>query len=410
MSRPPGGAWRPGVGHLWLAGLRAALVPVVWLGEALVDHPSAHTGAFPFVLGAFAVWSAALLAVHALAAEGRVRAPPALDRIEPFVDLGAIAALTYSSGGPFSETAMAFFVLPVLAAARLRPRLTAGWAIGAIGVYLLLSFLHPVAGDEQATARMVSQVAYLALVGAAATLVSRVLSQRDAAIARLAEQRERLASHALTAEQRERRRLAELLHDESVQTLSLARQELTDYHRTGLQDAFERARAAIDETMAQLRGEIFELHPYVLDHAGLQAALAAIAERSAERTGAEFEVVVDPLAAGVDDELLVVVARELMANVVKHSGARRVVVSVAADSEQIELQVRDDGRGFDAAARPERALLDGHIGLASSEQRVRSAGGELLVSSRPGAGTTVRVTLPLPGDRTALGSSDRMAP
>jgi two-component system, NarL family, sensor kinase len=368
MSRPPGGAWRPGVGHLWLAGLRAALVPVVWLGEALVDHPSAHTGAFPFVLGAFAVWSAALLAVHALAAEGRVRAPPALDRIEPFVDLGAIAALTYSSGGPFSETAMAFFVLRVLAAARLRPRLTAGWAIGAIGVYLLLSFLHPVAGDEQATARMVSQVAYLALVGAAATLVSRVLSQRDAAIARLAEQRERLASHALTAEQRERRRLAELLHDESVQTLSLARQELTDYHRTGLQDAFERARAAIDETMAQLRGEIFELYPYVLDHAGLQAALAAIAERSAERTGAEFEVVVDPLAAGVDDELLVVVARELMANVVKHSGARRVVVSVAADSEQIELQVRDDGRGFDAAARPERALLDGHIGRAPARR------------------------------------------
>jgi two-component system, NarL family, sensor kinase len=411
MTRPEGAAWRPGVGHLWLAGLRAALVPVVWLGEALVDHPGEHTGAFPFVLAAFALWSAALLALHALAAAGRVRPPPAtLDRIEPFVDLVAIAALTYSSGGPFSETAMAFFVLPVLAAARLRPRLAAGWSIGAIAAYLLLSFFHPASGEEQATARMVSQVAYLALVGAAATVVALVLSQRDAAIARLAEQRGLLASLALTAEQRERRRLAELLHDESVQTLSLARQELIDYHRTGRADAFERARAAIDETMAQLRGEIFELHPYVLDHAGLQAALAAIAERSAERTGAEFEVVVDPLAAGVDDELLVVVARELMTNVVKHSGARRVVVSVAADSEQIELQVRDDGRGFDAVARPQSALLAGHIGLASSEQRVRSAGGELVVSSRPGAGTTVRVTLPLSGDRTTPASSDRMAP
>jgi two-component system, NarL family, sensor kinase len=398
---------RTGVSHLWLAALRAALVPVVALGEALVDHPSEHTGAFPFLLAAFALWAAALLALRGLEARGRAHPPAALDRIEPFVDLAAIVALTYSSGGAVSETAMAFFVLPVLAAARMQPALTAGWALGAIGAYLLLSFVHPTTGEGEATGRMVSQVAYLALVGAAATLVSHVLSQRDAAIASLAEQRGRLASHALTAEQRERRRLAELLHDESVQTLSLARQELVDFHRTGREDAFERARAAIDETLAQLRGEIFELHPYVLDHAGLQAALGAIAERSADRTGAEFAVVVDPLAAGVHDELLVVIARELMANVVKHSGAKRVVVSVAVDSEQIELQVRDDGRGFDAAARRAGALLDGHIGLASCEQRVRSAGGELDVASRPGA--AVQVTLPLSGARTIGPSSGRMA-
>jgi two-component system, NarL family, sensor kinase len=402
--------WRgPGVGHLWLAALRAALVPVVALGEALVDHPEEHTGAFPFLLAAFALWSAALLGLRVLQARGRARPPARLDRVEPFVDLAAIVALTYSSGGPFSETAMALFVLPVLAAARLRPALAVGWALGAIGAYLLLSFVHPTAGDEQATARMVSQVAYLALVGAAAALVSHVLSQRDAAIANLAEQRGRLASHALTAEQRERRRLAELLHDEAVQTLSLARQELMDYQRTAREEAFERARSAIDETMAQLRGEIFELHPYVLDHAGLQAALGAIADRSAQRTGAEFAVVVDPLAAGAHDELLVVIARELIANVVKHSGARRVVVSVAVDSEQVELQVRDDGRGFDPVARRATALADGHIGLASCEQRVRSAGGELEVASRPGAGTTVSVTLPLPADRMTAGSSGRTA-
>jgi two-component system, NarL family, sensor kinase len=402
MNGPPEPRTRDGpllgVSHLWLAALRAALVPVVALGEALVDHhPTAHTGAFRFLLAAFALWSAALLGLRALEARGRAHPPEALDRVEPFVDLAAIVALTYSSGGPFSETAMAFFVLPVLAAARLRPGLTAGWALGAIAAFVLLSFVHPTAGEGQATARMVSQVAYLALVGAAATLVSHVLSQRDAAIANLAEERGRLASHALTAEQRERRRLAELLHDESVQTLSLARQELLDYRRTGDDEAFERARAAIDEGLTQLRGEIFELHPYVLDHAGLHSALAAIGERSAQRIGAEFAVVVDPLAAGVHDELVVVLARELIENVAKHSGATRVVVSVAIDSEHVELQVRDDGRGFDVAARRATALRDGHIGLASSEERVRSTGGELVVSSQPGSGTSVRATLPLPG-------------
>jgi len=375
-----------------LALLRAALVPVVLLGERLVDHPSVHTAAFPFLLTAFGVWAAALLAVRV----AHRPTPELLDRVEPFIDLAWITALTYASGGPFSETAMAFFALPVLAAVRLRPRLTAGWALGAIGAFVALSVVHPTAGESEATERMISQVVYLAWVGAAATLVSAVLHRRDAAIARLATQRERLAAHALASEQRERRRLAENLHDASVQTLSLARQELADFKRTGREDAFERTRAALDETLAQLRGEIFELHPYVLDHAGLPAALRAIADRTAERLGAEVTVAVDPAAVGRHDELIVVIVRELLTNAVKHSGARHVVVTVAADHERIELEVRDDGAGFDPGRR-ELALRDGHVGLASSEQRVRSAGGELTVTSAPGSGTVVQAVLPPDG-------------
>ena len=378
----------PGVRHLWLAALRVLLVAVVLLGERLVDHPVPHTEAFPFLIAAYGVWAAALLALNLAHRE-----PRALDRVEPFIDLAAIAALTYASGGPFSETATAFFVLPVLAAARLRPRVTAGWALGAIACFILLSVIHPSAGEPDATGRIVSQVAYLALIGSAATLVSYVLQQRDNAIAQLAEQRGQLAIHALTAEQRERRRLAELLHDESVQTLSFARQELGDYHRTGREASFERARDAIEEATGQLRGEIFELHPYVLDHAGLVAALNAMADRSAERMGAEITVAVDPEATGRHDELVVVLARELLSNAVKHSGAGRVELMVAADAERIELTVRDDGRGFDPERRAS-SLLQGHIGLASSEERVLSAGGTLAVTSSPGVGTTVRVTLP----------------
>ena len=147
--------------------------------------------------------------------------------------------------------------------------------------------------------------------------------------------------------------------------------------------------------MAQLRGEIFELHPYVLDHAGLPAALSALADRSAGAAGRRDHASRSTRhAGGRHDELIVVLARELLSNAVKHSGAAHVGVTVAADSERIELEVRDDGRGFDPSRRA-AALLDGHIGLASSEQRVRSAGGELVVSSAPGSGTTVQATLPL---------------
>jgi two-component system, NarL family, sensor kinase len=371
-----------------LALLRVALVPVVLLGERLVDHPEVHTAAFPFLLATFALWALVLLWIR-----WRGVRTPALDRVEPFVDLAWVTALTYASGGPFSETATVFFALPVLAATRLRPRLTASWALGSIAAFVVLSVVHPTAGESEATGRMVSQVVYLAWIGAAATLVSAVLHRRDAAIARLAMQRERLAAEALAAEQRERRRLAELLHDESVQTLSLARQELADYHRTGREESFARAAGAMEETLAQLRGEIFELHPYVLDHAGLPAALHAIADRFAEQLGAEITVAVDPAASGHHDELIVVLARELLTNAVKHSGARHVGVTVAADHERIELEVRDDGSGFDPARR-EAALAEGHVGLASSEQRVRSAGGELVVTSSPGAGTRVQAVLP----------------
>ena len=379
-------------GRVALAALRVALVPAVLIGERLVDHPSAHTASFPYILTAFAAWAVALLGLRVRG----TRLPEGLDRVEPFVDLAGITALTYVSGGPFSETAMAFFALPVLAAARLLPRVTAGWTLLAIACYVVLSIAHPSAGEEQATARLISQVAYLAWIGAAATVVSHFLHQRNLAIADLAEQRGQLAAHALTAEQRERRRLAELLHDESLPTLSLARQELVDYRRTGREASFERARTTIEETMAQLRGEIFDLHPYVLDYAGLPAALRAIAERSSQRMGADITVAVDPAAEGPHDELIVVLARELLANAAEHSGASHVSVTVAADVERIELEVRDDGVGF-APDRPAAALLDGHVGLASTEQRTRSAGGELLISSEPGRGTTVRATLPLAG-------------
>jgi two-component system, NarL family, sensor kinase len=384
---------RQGVGGLRLAAIRAALVPVVIVGELLVDGAVDTTAAFLVVISAFALWAAALLALHIAAERGGVRVPRPLERAEPFMDLGAIVALTYTSGGPFSATAMALFVLPLLAAARLRPRLTAAWAAAAVAAYVLLSVAHPSLAQAHATARMVDQVGYLMWIGAAATLLSSSLARRDAAIARLVDERSRLALLALTADQDERRRLAELLHDESIQTLSLARQELLDFKRVGREDSFARAEAAIRETIEQLRGQIFELHPYVLDHAGLGAALRTIADRFAAGMGAEIAVAVDPVAAGQHDELIVVLARELLANAAKHSSASHVALVVAADAERVELEVRDDGVGFDTDRRAE-ALQGGHIGLASSEQRVRAAGGELEVVSRPDRGTAVRATLP----------------
>lgn len=382
-----------GVGGLQLAAVRAVLVPVILLGEQLVDHPADQGAPFFVLLAAFAAWALLLLWLHIVDRRRPTAITPGLERAEPFVDLTAIVALTFTSGGPFSETGMALFVLPLLAAARLRPQVTARWSAASVAAYLLLSILHQTAGESEAAARMISHLAYLAWAGLAATLLSAALARRDAAIGALAAERGELAAQTLQAEQRERRRIADLLHDESVQTLALAQQELGDYHRRGREVSFERARSAIADAMSQLRGEIFELHPYVLDHVGLAEALRALADRRAPRMSSRITVAVEPAAAGVHDELLLVLARELLSNAAKHSSASHVAVVVTDDGEWIELAVRDDGVGFDPTRRGD-AVRAGHIGLASSERRVQALGGRLMVESAEGRGTTVRAFLP----------------
>lgn len=132
--------------------------------------------------------------------------------------------------------------------------------------------------------------------------------------------------------------LAAWLHDGPVQNLIVADQELAA-------GDVERARAILRATIADLRG-----------------ALADVPR--------------EPVTASGDDVLLSV-ARELLANVARHADARRVV-----------LEVADDGRGF------AEAPAAGHLGLTLVAERVRSAGGQLRIDSAPGAGTRVRVVIP----------------
>jgi two-component system NarL family sensor kinase len=234
------------VGRLRLAVLRVSLLPVILLGELLIDHAEEHGTAFAYIYCAYGAWAIALLGVRIRFRRLRRGPPPGLWRTEPFVDLLAVCALTYTSGGPFSETAMALFALPILAAIRLRPALTARWVLGSIAAYVTLSLLHPTAGESEAIARMLVQVLYLAWIGVGVVLVSALLAHRDAAIQRLATERGKLAAQALSAEQRERRRLADVLHDDAL-AASLRAEGLATIH--------ERHTCAhrVDELLAILR-------------------------------------------------------------------------------------------------------------------------------------------------------------
>ena len=239
---------------------------------------------------------------------------------------------------------------------------------------------------------IVEQSLALLWVGAGAVMLSAYIARREQSLAALAEARRLLVRQALDAEARERRRLAEALHDQAIQNVLVARQEVGDAARD-VPGALDRARDALDETSAQLREEIFAMHPLGLERAGLAAALRSYADVAAARGGFTAEVTVEDGAPGAHDELVLATARELSTNAAKHARAGTVAVRVAAPPGAVRLTVADDGVGL-PHERLEHALAQGHIGLAAATERVRALGGDVEIESAPGGGTIIAVVLP----------------
>ena len=369
-----------------LAVIRVAALPVFLVAEGLVEHPAARSAGFDFALPA-----AAIYAMATFLGELRER-PLAPAPVLAAADLLLIAALVETSGGPFSQLRHAFFLVPLSAALLLRPALTAVISAIGVGLYTLIAVTYPdaTAVRPDAVAFEFSQVLFLIWMGAASTLLSLVLTHRADEIAELATSRGRLVAQALDAEDQARRRLAEALHDEALQNLLAARQLLD----AGDPDSAALAREGLDDGVTQIRQAVFDLHPYLLEQAGLRAALQAVAERAGRRAGFTVTVTVDPDVGGLRGQLLFSVARELLANAAKHSGAGAVNVAVRHSESGVELIVADDGRGIDrAAARAAQAR--GHIGLASCAERAEAVGGALTVERGSEGGTVARMWVPL---------------
>jgi two-component system NarL family sensor kinase len=191
-----------------------------------------------------------------------------------------------------------------------------------------------------------------------------------------------------------------------VQELLCAQQDLKEARR-GRPEYLDRAQAALGGAVQRLRDQIFQLHPHLLETAGLEAALEAVAGQQGRGAGEPALVAVAPEAAGVDDELLFSLGRELLTNAARHAGAQRIELTVEAAGDRIELRCRDDGRGIAPDARA-AALADGHLGLAACTERVEALGGGLEIASEPGNGTDVRAWIPDPR-RTADGAGGRIA-
>ncbi|EHI45653.1 sensor kinase [Rhodococcus opacus PD630] len=308
-------------------------------------------------------------------------------------DVTAVVALCIASGGATSVLLPVFFLLPISVAFQYRPRLTAivgvCTAVGYQVVWIIYSKRDDAVGfpDE-----VYLYFGFLLWLAAATTALSYVLVRRSATVISLMDVRRQLIAESMDAEERERRQLAEDLHDGPLQNVLAARLDVEEALERNPDDMLVAAESALRETAAQLRSTVTTLHPQVLAQLGLTAALRELADLYARR-GFEMSVSVDDVGHPDCQELLYRVARELLTNVTRHARATTIEFTLTRADGRTTLTVADDGAGFDPAVVPER-VAQGHIGLASHIVRVESVGGTFDVTSTPGSGTRVVVTVP----------------
>ena len=226
----------------------------------------------------------------------------------------------------------------------------------------------------------------------AATAATAVATAQSVASER---RRQRLA-----AAEAERQRWARELHDDTLQSLSALRVGLSTAKRSGklqtLEQAVANAISHLEEGITNLRALITDLRPASLDELGAAAAIQALCER-AERQGMVVDVSID-LAYETGrtskrhvpeiETAMYRIVQEALTNAAKHGAARRAVVEIAEENDEVRLSVRDDGGGFHPGEH-----TDG-FGLLGMNERVQLLEGALEVVSEPGAGTTIKARFP----------------
>ena len=215
------------------------------------------------------------------------------------------------------------------------------------------------------------------------------------------QEREALLLRALAASDTERRRIASDLHDGVVQDLAgtsyalAASADRIDGQAPEVSEALRDGARQTRRSIRQLRSLLVDIYPPDLHRAGLAAALSDLVA-PLESRGVQARVDLPPgLRLEPDAEALMFrTAQEALRNVMAHSDANHVDVSVILENSHAGLTIADDGRGFSPDVA-EAAREDGHLGLRVLADMAQDAGGRLDIDSEPGRGTRVSLEVPV---------------
>ena len=216
-----------------------------------------------------------------------------------------------------------------------------------------------------------------------------------------------LAEQLSVAEERERREIAEFLHDRVGQNLALVKLRLKALGRQvpAASPELTEVDGLMDEVISDARALTADLGTPLLYEFGLAEALRSLARRFEEVHGIEARFEHEEREAHVSDQAGAIVyqaVRELLHNIVKHAEARLVVVRMQRDGKTLRVRVLDHGVGFDASTFEFRVTTNGGFGLFNIRERLLRLGGDCAVRSTPGEGTEVELTVPLSSDAQTI--------
>jgi signal transduction histidine kinase len=246
---------------------------------------------------------------------------------------------------------------------------------------------------------LVALTSGLVLAIGSAVYILRLERQERLRYAELAHNRaelQELSSRLVDAQETERRSLSRELHDEVGQALGLL---LMDVGRLSNQigtdakgqEMVQRIKTVAERTVQTVRNMALLLRPSMLDDLGLVSALEWYAREVSRSSETEVEVKADNVSETLPDPLMVCVYRvvqEAVNNAQRHAHAKNVTVELKETDTSVQVQIKDDGSGFDGKRTR-------GVGLLGMEERVKRLGGAISIDSRPGAGTTIRAELPL---------------
>ncbi|QIK68720.1 sensor histidine kinase [Nocardioides sp. HDW12B] len=229
----------------------------------------------------------------------------------------------------------------------------------------------------------------------------------NAMVDRLEAERRTSTARALQAQEDERRRIAQELHDEVGQSLTAVLLSLKHAQVAAppaIAGDLEQARETTRRSLEEVRRISQRLRPGVLDDLGLLNSLSSLASDLVERSGVTVRRGYLPGLPPLTPEVELVVyrvAQEALTNVVRHADARTVELGVSRRGPVLELRVADDGRG------PAAGSLTRGAGVQGMEERARMVGGRLHVGSLEGGGTEVRLEVPVDGPPDPVGTGAR---
>lgn len=216
-----------------------------------------------------------------------------------------------------------------------------------------------------------------------------------------------LSQQLMEVQEIERRRLAHDLHDEIGQALTVVKMNLQTMQRlsdtSAITTPLNDSKDVIDQILHHIRNLSLDLRPILLDDLGLVPAIRWYLNRQAERTGWAFDVTMHDALPPLPQSMATAcfrIAQEAITNIIRHSHATRVSVSLQQEADDLCLSICDNGAGFDVRNALDQAASGRSLGLLGMQERVRFLNGSISIESRPGQGTEIRIRIPVSSSTT----------